>query len=74
MPWGPVSGTGQDAWYNVVRGLRTLYDGFNPGYFIHPALYYELLALLFGLHRLALWIGGTLGSAAATSMFSWGVR
>jgi hypothetical protein len=62
MPWGPVTGTGQDAWYNVIRGLRTLYDGFNPGYFIHPALYYELLALLYGLHRLALWIGGALGS------------
>ncbi len=59
--WGPVTGTGQDAWYNVIRALRTLYDHFNPGYFIHPALYYELLALLYGLHRLVLSIGGGMG-------------
>src|SRR5262249_30866358 len=61
MNWGPVIGTGQDAWYNVVRGLRTLYDHFNPGYFIHPALYYELLAVLYGLHGFALWASGSVG-------------
>ena len=61
MHWGPVTGTGQDAWYNVIRGLRTLYDRFDPGYFIHPALYYELLASLYGLHRFALSLGGSVG-------------
>jgi hypothetical protein len=61
MNWGPVTGTGQDAWYNVVRALRALYDHFDTSYFIHPALYYELLASLYGLHRLALWIGGSVG-------------
>lgn len=44
---GPVVGTGQDEWYNVVRALRVLYEHLNPGYFIHPALYYELLASAF---------------------------
>ncbi len=60
--WGPVTGTGQDAWYNVIRALRTLYDRLDPAYFIHPALYYELLALLYGLHRFALSIGHSLGA------------
>jgi len=65
MHWGPVTGTGQDAWYNVIRGLRTLYDHFDPGYFIHPALYYEILALVYGVHRFALWIGGSLGAGSS---------
>ncbi len=47
--WGPVIGTGQDDWYNVVRALRALYEHLNPSYFIHPALYYEFLAALCGL-------------------------
>ena len=61
MHWGPVTGTGQDAWYNAIRALRALYDHLNPAYFIHPALYYDLLALLYGVHRLWLWIGGAIG-------------
>lgn len=64
MHWGPVTGTGQDAWYNAIRALRALYDHFDPAYFIHPALYYELLALLYGLHRFALWIGGSVGAGS----------
>jgi hypothetical protein len=63
MHWGPVIGTGQDEWYNVVRALRTLYDHFNPAYFIHPALYCEILALLYGLQRLALWISAGVGGS-----------
>jgi hypothetical protein len=50
--WGPVNGTGQDDWYNAVRALRALYEGFDPSYFIHPALYYELLGLLYGIRSL----------------------
>lgn len=61
--WGPVSGTGQDEWYNVARALRTLYDRFDPSYFIHPALYYDLLALLYGLHDLGLRLGGRVGAS-----------
>ena len=61
MHWGPVTGTGQDAWYNAVRALRSLYDYLNPSYFIHPALYYEVLALLYGIQRFALWISGRVG-------------
>jgi len=50
--WGPVNGTGQDDWYNVVRALRSLYEGFDPSYFIHPALFYELLGALYGIRSL----------------------
>jgi hypothetical protein len=49
-----VIGTGQDEWYNAIRGLRALYEYLDPSYFIHPALYYELLALLYGFQRLVL--------------------
>jgi len=59
-----VIGTGQDEWYNVTRGLRALYDCSNPGYFIHPALYYELLALLYGIQRLVLYAAGSVGAGA----------
>lgn len=65
MHWGPVSGTGQDAWYNVVRALRSLYEHLNPSYFIHPALYYDLLAPLYGLQRLGLSISGRIGGDVA---------
>jgi hypothetical protein len=58
MHWGPVNATGQDAWYNAVRALRSLYEHLNPSYFIHPALYYELLALLYALQGLWLWLSG----------------
>src|SRR5262249_23040283 len=47
--WGAMIGTGQDEWYNVIRALRALYERFDPSYFVHPALYYELSALLYGL-------------------------
>jgi hypothetical protein len=50
--WGPVNGTGQDDWYNVVRSLRALYEGLDPSYFVHPALFYELLGLLYGIRSL----------------------
>ncbi len=62
VPFGPVIGTGQDEWYNMIRGLKVLYERLNPSYFIHPALYYELLALLYGIQRLALGITGSLGA------------
>src|SRR5262249_37184582 len=58
--WGPVIGTGQDDWYNVVRGLRALYERLNPTYFIHPALYYEFLAVLSGLASVWLSVTGKL--------------
>jgi len=50
--WGPVNGTGQDDWYNAVRALRALYEGFDPSYFVHPALFYELLGILYGIRSL----------------------
>ena len=58
MPVGPVLGTGQDEWYNMIRSLRALYEHFNPAYFIHPALYYEYLASLYGCQRIALGLAG----------------
>jgi len=58
--WGPVIGTGQDDWYNVVRGLRALYERLDPSYFIHPALYYELSAILYAVVRAWLSIAGKL--------------
>lgn len=58
VPVGPVLGTGQDEWYNMIRSLRALYDHLNPAYFIHPALYYEFLASLYGFQRSALGITG----------------
>src|SRR5436309_1124055 len=58
--WGPVIGTGQDDWYNAVRSLRPLYDRFNPSYFIHPALFYELLAGVYGIQSAWLSVTGTL--------------
>lgn len=61
--WGLVTGTGQDAWYNVVRALRILYERLDSSYFIHPALYYELLALLYAVQRCGLWITGHLGGS-----------
>jgi hypothetical protein len=61
VPWGPVIGTGQDEWHNVIRSLRALYERLHPSYFIHPALYYELLALVFGIEGLVLRVTGTLG-------------
>jgi hypothetical protein len=66
VPSGPVIGTGQDEWYNAARALRALYEHLNPNYFIHPALYYELLAVLYGIERLAL---GMAGSADGGSAF-----
>ncbi len=62
VPFGPVIGTGQDEWYNMIRGLKVLYERLNPSYFIHPALYYELLALLYAIQRLILAITGNLGA------------
>lgn len=42
-----------DEWGNAMAPLRVLYERGNPGTFIHPALYYEVTAvvdaLLFGL-------------------------
>jgi len=64
VPIGPVIGTGQDEWYNMIRGLRALYDHLDPSYFIHPALYYELLSLLYGLERVALQTTGTIDDRA----------
>jgi hypothetical protein len=58
---GPVIGTGQDEWYNMIRALRMLYERLNPSYFVHPALYYEILALIYGMERLIVGIGGRLG-------------
>jgi hypothetical protein len=60
--WGPVIGTGQDDWYNVVRALRALYELLNPSYFIHPALYYEFLAVLCGLQSVWLSVTGKLAA------------
>lgn len=54
MPHGPVLGIGQDEWHNMARGLRALHERLDPAYFIHPALYYEALAGLYGLHRAVL--------------------
>jgi hypothetical protein len=62
LPSGAVIGTGQDEWYNVIRALRALYEHLDPAYFIHPALYYELLAFIYALDRVALSITGRLGS------------
>lgn len=65
VPWGPVIGTGQDEWYNVIRSLRALYEWLHPSYFIHPALYYELLAFLFAIKQLALSFTGELAGATS---------
>ena len=59
----PIIGTGQDEWYNIVRGLRTLYEWGDPSYFVHPALYYEILALVYGVH----WIGSLVRGGLADS-------
>ena len=61
LPRGPVIGSRQDEWYNVVRALRALYEWGNPAYFIHPALFYELLAGLFAGHCAVLQLAGVLG-------------
>jgi hypothetical protein len=58
VPAGPVIGTGQDEWYNMIRSLRALYEDFNPSYFIHPALFYESLASLYGFQRIELGVTG----------------
>jgi hypothetical protein len=58
VPRGAVVGTGQDEWYNMIRGLRALYERLDPAYFIHPALYYELLAVVYGVQRAWLWTSG----------------
>ena len=68
-PFGAVVGTGQDEWYNVVRGLRALYERLNPSYFIHPALYYELLAGVFGVRRVALFASGGGGAIEFADRF-----
>lgn len=60
VPWGPVIGTGQDEWYNVIRSLRALYQWLHPSYFIHPALYYELLASVFAIKAAVLKLIGAL--------------
>ena len=60
LPAGPVEGSRQDEWYNVVRSLRMLYEWGNPAYFIHPALFYELLAGLFASHGALLEMTGGL--------------
>jgi hypothetical protein len=54
IPHGAVTGTGQDEWYNMIRALKALYERFDPSYFIHPALFYEVLASLYGAVRLGL--------------------
>ena len=64
LPTGAVIGTGQDEWYNMMRGLRALYEFFDPSYFIHPALYYEVLATVYGLARARLWIAGAVVTPA----------
>jgi hypothetical protein len=64
LPTGAVIGTGQDEWYNMMRALRALYEFFDPSYFIHPALYYEVLATAYGLARARLWISGAAGTPA----------
>src|SRR4029453_13107229 len=69
MPFGAVVGTGQDEWYNVVRALRVLYERLNPTYFIHPALYYELLAGVFGVRRISLVAGGGSGAIEFADRF-----
>lgn len=69
MSSGPVIGTGQDEWYNMMRGLRALYEHLNPTYFIHPALYYELLAGVFGIQRLVLAVSGRLGDLGFLDYF-----
>jgi 4-amino-4-deoxy-L-arabinose transferase-like glycosyltransferase len=69
LPFGAVVGTGQDEWYNVVRGLRALYERLNPSYFIHPALYYELLAGVFGARRVALVASGGSGAIEFADRF-----
>ncbi len=64
LPSGAVIGTGQDEWYNMMRSLRALYECFDPSYFIHPALYYEVLATVYGLARARLWIAGAVVTPA----------
>lgn len=65
LPVGPIVGTGQDEWYNVIRALTALYERFDPFYFIHPALYYEVLAVVFWADRAILAAAGTIPNAAA---------
>ncbi|MFA5138861.1 MAG: hypothetical protein WC728_06460 [Elusimicrobiota bacterium] len=82
IPRGPVLGTGQDEWHNMARGLRGLHEAFNPGYFVHPALYYETLGAVYAAHRASLRLsqdayldrflareGESLGLARAVSVF-----
>jgi len=62
LPHGAVTGTGQDEWYNMMRALRALYEHGDPSYFIHPALFYELLAMIYGGVRVRLALGGAASS------------
>lgn len=54
-----------DEWGNAIAPLRVLYERGNPGTFIHPALYYEVTAvvdvLLFG----ALALGGAIAPGSS---------
>jgi hypothetical protein len=43
--------------------LHALYERGDPGYFIHPALYYEILAAVFAVHRSVLQHQGALEPA-----------
>jgi len=63
LPQGAVIGTGQDEWYNMARAMQALCDYLNPSYFIHPAVYYELLAGLYGIHHFLFGSAGGLNGA-----------
>ena len=58
--WGPLVGSRQDEWYNLVRSLRILFDSGNIAYYIHPSFYYELLATILRAHGLYLQITGSI--------------
>lgn len=54
--WIPDSG---DEWGNAVAPLRALYERGNPGLFLHPSLYYDVVAAAYaamfaGVHALGL--------------------
>jgi hypothetical protein len=53
----------------VVRAACALYERLNPSYFIHPALYYELLAGVFGVRRVALFASGGGGAIEFADRF-----
>lgn len=61
---GPLVVGGPDEFYNVIRGLRVLVEAGNPAYFIHPALYYDLLA---GAYAAYAWVGHLTGRFESVS-------